>query len=53
MYEELIIAEIGKLAGLKLQGAGRASNLFWLGFGDMFPIFRGGKTKVSVEYTRS
>lgn len=48
--KEVIIAELGKLVGLKLQDAGRASNLFWLGFGDMFPIIRRGKTKVSAEY---
>jgi hypothetical protein len=27
--KELIIAELGKLVGLKLQDAGRASNLAW------------------------
>jgi hypothetical protein len=48
--KEVIIAELGKLVGLKLQDAGRASNLFWLGFGDMIPIIRRGKTQVSAEY---
>lgn len=38
--KELIIAELGKLVGLELQDAGRASNPFWLGFGDMIPIIR-------------
>ena len=51
--KELIIAELGKLVGIKSQDAGRASNLFWLGFGDMIPIIRGGKTQVSAEYARS
>ena len=41
--KELIIAELGKLVELKLQDAGRATNLFWLGFGDMIPIIRRGK----------
>lgn len=29
----------------------RASNLFWLGFGDMIPIIRRGKIRVSAEYS--
>ena len=32
---EKVQTELGKLIGLKLRYAGRASNLFWLGFGDM------------------
>ena len=51
--KEVIIAELGKLVGLKLQDAGRASNLFLLGFRNMILIIREGKTQVSVEYARS
>ncbi|WML52242.1 hypothetical protein RCG17_23105 [Neobacillus sp. PS3-12] len=48
--KEVIISELGKLVGLKLQDAGRASNLFWLGFGDIIQIIRKGKTQESAEY---
>lgn len=36
--KELIVSELGKLVGLKLQDVGRASNLFWLGFGDIIQM---------------
>lgn len=48
--KEVIMSELGKLAGLKLQDAGRASNLFWLGFGDIIQIIRRGKTLETAEY---
>lgn len=48
--KEVIISELGKLMGLKLQDAGRASNLFWLGFGDIIQIVRRGKIQESAEY---
>ncbi|SMQ78177.1 hypothetical protein SAMN05444673_3281 [Bacillus sp. OV166] len=48
--KEVIISELGKLAGLKLQNAGRASNLFWMGFGDMIQINRRGRTQETPEY---
>ncbi len=37
MREE-IKSQLGRLVGLKLQYAGRASNLFWLSFGDIVQI---------------
>jgi hypothetical protein len=49
MREE-IISHIGKLVDLKLQFAGRASNLFWLGFGDIISVNRRGKTEETAEY---
>ncbi|MED1205954.1 hypothetical protein [Heyndrickxia acidicola] len=49
MREE-IISHIGKLMDLKLQYAGRASNLFWLGFGDMILVNRRGRTEETAEY---
>ncbi|MEH7484431.1 hypothetical protein V7157_25840 [Neobacillus drentensis] len=48
--KEVIISELGKLVGLKLQYAGRASNLFWLGFGDIVEIIRRGRTEATTEY---
>ncbi|MGO4888030.1 hypothetical protein ACJ2A9_09755 [Anaerobacillus sp. MEB173] len=48
--KEVISSELGKLVGLKFQDAGRSSNLFWLGFGDIIQIIRRGKTEVSAEY---
>jgi hypothetical protein len=48
--KEIIISELDKLVDLKLQDAGRASNLFWLGFGDIIQIIRRGKTQESAEY---
>ncbi len=48
--KEVMISELGKLVGLTLQDAGRASNLFWLGFGDIIQIIRRGKTQESAEY---
>ncbi|MEK4487111.1 hypothetical protein MHH81_16310 [Psychrobacillus sp. FSL H8-0484] len=49
MREE-IKSQVGKLVGLKLQYAGRASNLFWLGFGDIIQINRRGRTEETAEY---
>lgn len=49
MREE-IKSQIGKLVGLKLQYAGRASNLFWLGFGDIVQIVRRSRTEETAEY---
>ncbi|NHC43059.1 hypothetical protein G6549_24490 [Bacillus sp. MM2020_1] len=48
--KEVIISELGKLVGLKLQYAGRASNLFWLGFGDIVEIIRRGRTEETAEH---
>ena len=48
--KQVIISELGKLVGLKLQDTGRASNLFWLGFGDIIQIVRRGKNQESAEY---
>lgn len=42
--------ELGKIKDLKLQYAGRASNLFWLGFGEMVQIIRRGQTEETAEY---
>jgi hypothetical protein len=49
MREE-INTQAGKLVGLKLQYAGRASNLFWMGFGDIVEIIRRGRTEETAEY---
>lgn len=49
MREE-IKSQVEKLVGLKLQLAGRASNLFWIGFGDIAQIIRRGKTEETSEY---
>jgi len=48
--KEAIRSQIGKLIGLNLQYAGRASNLFWLGFGEMISVTRRGKTEELAEY---
>jgi hypothetical protein len=45
-----IETELGKIKGLKLQYAGRLSNLFWLGFGELVQIIRRGKTEEPAEY---
>ena len=50
MREE-IKTELGKLNGLKLQYAGRASNLFWLGFGEMVLVTRRKGTEQLAEYS--
>ncbi|TDL82901.1 hypothetical protein [Peribacillus frigoritolerans] len=42
--------ELGKIKGLKLQYAGRSSNLFWLVFGEIVQIIRIGKTEETAEY---
>jgi hypothetical protein len=49
MREEIKF-HVEKIVGLKLQCAGRASNLFWLGFGDIVEIIRRGKTEKTAEY---
>lgn len=41
---------LSKLLYLKLQYAGRASNLFWLGFGELISVTRKGETKTVAEY---
>jgi hypothetical protein len=48
--KEVIISELGKLVGLKLQFVGRASNLFWMGLGDIVEIIRRGRTEETAEY---
>ena len=48
--KEKIKTEVDKLVSLKLQYAGRASNLFWIGFGDMIQITKGGKTEETAEF---
>lgn len=50
MYESCNSSEIGKLVGLKLRNAGRASSLFWLGFGEMISVSRKGETEETAEY---
>ncbi|WP_227936450.1 hypothetical protein [Alkalihalobacillus deserti] len=45
--KEVIISE---LVGLKLQDAGRSSNLFSLGFGEITQIVRRGETQELAEY---
>jgi len=47
---EAIRSQIGKLIGLNLRYAGRASNLFWLGFGELISVTRRGKTEELAEY---
>ncbi|MCM3256023.1 hypothetical protein [Priestia aryabhattai] len=47
---EAIRSQIVKLIGLNLRYAGRASNLFWLGFGEMISVTRRGKTEELAEY---
>ncbi|KLV28711.1 hypothetical protein [Priestia megaterium] len=47
---ESIRSQIGKLIGLNLRYAGRASNLFWLGFGEMISVTRRGKNEELAEY---
>ncbi|KZE64271.1 hypothetical protein AWM68_14370 [Fictibacillus phosphorivorans] len=45
-----IKAELDKLNGLKLQYAGRSSDLLWLGFGEIVQISRRGRTEETAEY---
>jgi hypothetical protein len=45
-----IETELGKIKGLKLQYAGRSSNIFWLGFGELVQIIKRGKTEETAEY---
>ena len=47
---DAIRSQIGKLIGLNLRYAGRASNLFWLGLGEMISVTRRGKTEELAEY---
>ncbi|MBK0009912.1 hypothetical protein IAE23_25930 [Bacillus sp. S35] len=47
---EAIRSQIVKLIGLNLRYAGRASNLFWLGFGELISVTRRGKTEELAEY---
>ncbi|MDN7240755.1 hypothetical protein QWY14_03090 [Planococcus sp. N028] len=42
--------ETEKLAGLKLRYLGRASNLLWLGFGDLIDVVRRGETEELAEF---
>jgi len=48
--KEEIKSEVDKLVGLELQYAGRASNLFWIGFGDMIQITKRGKIEKTAEF---
>ncbi|TPF18364.1 hypothetical protein [Priestia megaterium] len=43
-------SKVKKLMGLNLRCAGRASNLFWLGFGEKILVTRRGKTEEVAEY---
>ncbi|WP_224771222.1 hypothetical protein [Metabacillus idriensis] len=47
---EAIEVELGKIMGLKLQYAGRSSDLFWLGFGEIVQIIRRGRAEETAEY---
>ena len=47
---EIIETEMDKIIGLKLRYAGRASNLFWLGIGELISITRRGKAEEVAEY---
>jgi hypothetical protein len=42
--------QLSKLIGTKLQCVGRASNLLWLGLGDVIQISRRGKVEEGTEY---
>jgi hypothetical protein len=43
-------SKLDKLVGLNLRYAGRASNLFWLGFGEKILVTRRGKKEEVAEY---
>ena len=43
-------SKLDKLVGLNLRYAGRASNLFWLGFGEKILVTRRGKREEVAEY---
>ncbi|MFB2348654.1 MULTISPECIES: hypothetical protein [Priestia] len=45
-----IRSKLDKLVGLNVRCAGRASNLFWLGFGEKILVTRRGKTEEVAEY---
>jgi hypothetical protein len=47
---EAIKSKVDKLVGLSLRYAGRASNLFWLGFGEKILVTRRGKNEELAEY---
>ena len=42
---EAIKSKVDKLVGLSLRYAGRASNLFWLGFGEKILVTKRGEWK--------
>jgi len=46
-----INSQLGGLVGKKLRCSGRASNLFWLEFGEMITITRRDKTEQTAEYS--
>jgi hypothetical protein len=48
--KEEIKSALSSLLYLKLQYAGRASNLFWLGFGELISVTRKEETKTVAEY---
>jgi hypothetical protein len=48
--KEEIISQLNILIGLKSGSAGRAANLFWIGFGDLISITRKGETLETEEY---
>ncbi|MCT2347612.1 hypothetical protein M4D71_26045 [Niallia taxi] len=48
--KEKIKSQLVRLVGLKLQYAGRTSNLFWLGIGDLVKINRRGRIEETAEY---
>src|SRR6478735_8215289 len=45
-----IKSELGILVGSKLSNIGRASNLFWLEFGEALSVIRRGRTQELAEY---
>ncbi len=47
--KDAILKETNKIKGLQLRAAGRASNLFWLGFGEMIPVTRRGEIEEVPE----
>ncbi|MDE5054037.1 hypothetical protein NDK25_17520, partial [Niallia taxi] len=48
--KEKIKSQLVRLVGLKFQYAGRTSNLFWLGIGDLVKINRRGRIEETAEY---
>ncbi|HWL22436.1 hypothetical protein H7K20_18910 [Priestia aryabhattai] len=47
---QAIKSKVDKLVGLNLRYIGRASNLFWLGFGEKILVTRRGKMEEVAEY---